>query len=462
MLAASTEAWAQGEAAVSVTITPAEPGLVIPQDFVGMSFGMKTLPANKEAGHFFSATNAPLITLFRNMGVKHLRVGGTTVDSPPVTPIPNNADIDSLFAFVRAAGVGKVIYSLRLLETDPARHYAATDAAIAKHIWDHYQSYLDSFAIGNEPNRRQIYGQDLAITNLSSYLIKWRTFAIAITNAAPGSKFSGPDAGSGEINWTIRFAEAEKDLLAVVTEHFYVGGAGRGVPAAQGLEDMLSPSWIEANEALYKKMAEPVTAMGLPYRFTEANDHYSGGIRDASDTFAGALWALDFLHWWAAHGAAGVDFHNTTWVANDVITTDPDGGLAITPKGYGIKAFDLGGHGRIERLSISNPDQVNITAYAVADTTRHFVTLINKEHGPQGREAAVTIIGTRPAPQIEVICLTAPNGDIAARSGVTLGGASINNHQPWHGKWETMKLDKPGRCVLKIPAASAIVVKLPR
>ena len=113
------------------------------------------------------------------------------------------------------------------------------------------------------------------------------------------------------------------------------------MPASEGIETMLSPAWLRNYEHLHKKMAEPVLSEGLPFRFTEANDHYSGGIPDASDTFAGALWALDFLHWWAAHDARGVDFHNTQWVVSDVITPDTNGGFKMNPKGYGLKAFDL-------------------------------------------------------------------------------------------------------------------------
>ena len=73
----------------------------------------------------------------------------------------------------------------------------------------------------------------------------------------PGARFAGPDAGSGNIYWTTRFANAEKNagIIAVVTEHFYVGGAGRGVTARQGIDAMLSPDWVTANQRLYDKMA---------------------------------------------------------------------------------------------------------------------------------------------------------------------------------------------------------------
>jgi hypothetical protein len=447
---------------VSVTVGSGARGAAIPADFIGLSFGMKTLLPAKTGAHFFSATNQPLVTLIQNLGITHLRVGGTTVESPPTLAIPDHTAIDNLFAFVQAAHVNKVIYSLRLLETNSALHYADADAAIAQYIWDHYRPALDCFAIGNEPDRQKIFDQDATITNFATYLVKWRQFAAAIIHTVPEAKFGGPDAGSGNVTWTTRFANAEKvaGLLGVVTEHFYVGGAGRDVPVRKGIDDMLSPGWLSANQRLYDRMAAPVLADGLPYRFTEANDHYSGGVPGASDTFAGALWALDFLHWWAAHGASGVDFHNTQWVVNDVITLDSNHRLMTNPKGYGLKAFELGSHGNVEPLTISNPDGLNLTAYAVGGPKQQFVTLINKEHGPGAREAKVTISATGMVRPAEVACLVVADGDVAAKTGVTLGGASINADSPWVGKWTPLAAGQPGQCTVKVPASSAAVVRI--
>jgi hypothetical protein len=447
---------------VTVTISPGASSAAIPADFVGLSFGMKTLLPDGEGAHFFSATNTPLVTLFQNLGIRHLRLGGTTVESPPSVAIPGDPDIDNLFAFVRAAQVNKVIYSLRLLETDAARHYAETDAAIAKYIWSKYRPYLDYFAIGNEPDRRAIYDQDVAITNFGTYRSKWRQFATAITDAVPEAKLGGPDAGSGNVSWTTRFAKAERNagIIGVVTEHFYVGGAGKDVSAQEGIDTMLSPEWLSANQKLYDKMATPVLADGLAYRFTEANDHYSGGVPGASDTFAGALWALDFLHWWAGHDASGVNFHNTQWVVNDVITLDPNRRLTLNPKGYGLKAFDLGGHGSIESVAIANPDGINLTAYAVRGTGERLVTLINKEHGSGAREAKVTLAAPGSAKRADVIFLIAPGGDAAAKTGVTLGGAAINADGLWVGKWKPLPAGKHGQYAVKVPATSAAIVRI--
>ncbi len=452
----------RGQSPVTVTIGPGPIGTEMPPNFIGMSFGSKTLPPDRTGGHFFSPTNKALITLLQNIGIKHLRVGGTSVESPPSTPIPDEADIDSFFALVKAARVQKVIYSFRLLEAGTNLNYAATNAALAKYIWQKYRPYLDCFAIGNEPDRRNIYEQDQTITNFDSYLSKWRRFAKAITNAVPEATFAGPDGGSANVFWTTNFAHAEKGsgIVRLIAEHFYPGGGGRNLPPARSVADMLSPGWLARNQALYDKMAVPVLADGFPYRFTEANDHFQGGTPDASNTFAGALWALDFLHWWAAHRARGVNFHNTQWVVNDVITPDANGRLGANPKAYGIKAFELGSHGRTETVAISNPDGLNLTAYGVRGAGDHFITVINKEHGSGARAADVTLAAPDLVISAAAVFLAPPEGNPMAKTGVTLGGAAINGTEPWLGKWEPLELSQPRQCRLKVPAVSAAVVKI--
>ena len=98
----------------------------------------------------------------------------------------------------------------------------------------------------------------------------------------------------------------------------------------------------------------------------------------------------------------------------------------VNPKGYGLKAFDLGGHGSIEPVTISNPDGINLTAYAVRGASEHFVTLINKEHGAGAREANVTIAAPGAAERAD--------GDLPYRSGPRCRGenrrdARRRNHQ---------------------------------
>lgn len=450
------------ETAVTVTIEPNPAAKIVPADFLGLSFGMRAMLPNADGEHFFSPKNKPLVTLFQNIGLSHLRLGGTTVEAPPTTPIPDRAAIDDLFAFAQSAGIKKVIYSFRLLETNADLHYDATNAALAKYIWDKHRDHLDCFAIANEPDLQRVFKQDFEVRDFATYLAKWRKFANAITNAVPKAKFAGPDAASPNGRWSVDFAEKLKDsgFISIITEHYYPGGAGRDVSPEKGIGDMLSTKWPEHYKAIYKKTELPVMALGLPYRFTEANDHYTGGVKDASDTFAGALWALDFLHWWTAHGTSGVDFHNTQWVVNDVITLDSDHEPAPNPKAYGLKAFTLGSSGRPDSVKIAIPEAVNLTAYAMHGDVAEQVTLINKEHGAAAREVSATIALPGKAKRAEVIYLVAPNNDAAAKTGITLGGAAIGNKESWHGQWKPASVNDAGQCLIDVPPSSAAVVRI--
>ncbi len=456
---------ALAQSPVTLTVDTQSPGYAIPADFSGLSFETKTLLPDSHGGHLFSGTNTPLITLFQNLGLKSLRIGGDTVDMPTVA-IPGNADIDNLFAFAQAAGV-KVIYSLRLLNGS-----TNADASLAQYIWTHYRALLDSFAIGNEPDWNSYHQSDPKITDYTSYLADWRVFAAAITNVVPGATFSGPDTGGNLVTgppdngpgptWTTSFASAEKGsgLIAFITQHDYVGGNASGLTPPQGIDAMLSASWdAGSNQTLYAAMAAPVLQTGFAYRFTEAND-FTGGVTNASNAFASALWALGFMHWWAAHGAGGVNFHNKRWIPTDTIVPGASGQLDIYPKGYGLKAFDVGGHGYVEPVTVSNMDGLNLTAYAVGSGPDLYVTIINKEHGAGARDAAVTIL-----PQgfsggsASVMFLTA-SGDVAATNGMTLGGQAITNNAPWLGQWLILDPLASGQLRLSVSAASAAILRI--
>ena len=167
------------------------------------------------------------------------------------------------------------------------------------------------------------------------------------------------------------------------------------------------------------------------------------------------------MHWWAAHGASGVNFQNTEWLRTDTFYRDLDGNYQMHPKAYGIRAFDLGGRGRVESVAIENKPELNLTAYAVSNATNLCVTIINKEHGASGRGAKVKILPGFTAKDAAVMVLAAREGGVEATSGVTLGGGMITNNAAWVGKWIPLEASTQG-CVVTIAAASAAVVKISR
>ena len=446
---------------VALRIDAAAPGKPIPANFIGLSFETGSLQYNSAGvdGYLFDSSNKQLLTLFRNLGVADLRIGGNSVDRNKAGYIPAPKDIDALFRFAKAAHVN-VIYSLRLLNGNPKE-----DASAAKYVWNNYQKYLAAFAIGNEPNLYK--GADPEIKDEASFFTKWNRFDEAIGDAVPGARIGGPDNGTAGATWAAYLAGHKRDSKnpAFIFAHYYVGGGTRGRPAQALIDEMLSQSWDTVRyPAYYAKIGALASSDGLPYRLTELNSFVAPfpGTWGGNNSFATALFALDCMHWWAAHGAGGVNFHTVVGKYNGTIYRDAKGDYQVYPMGYGIQAFDVGGHGREEPVAITNPDNVNLTAYAVVDASKSlFVTVINREHGNGARSSSVTIVAKGMARRkVMAMFLTAPGGDAGATSDVTLGGAAITNDAPWHGRWTALKPGVSGSYRVTVPAASAAIVKI--
>jgi hypothetical protein len=504
------EAESAGPAAahpVTIRIDAESAGPVVPDDFAGLGFERGPLnPGNAGVtGYLFSPENDSLVTLFRNLAMHNLRLGGGSVDNM----FPAGADgdftgIDNLFAFARVAGV-KIIYTLRMLNrsTKPIRDLETVDAQVAGHIWRDHRDNVASFAIGNEPDWHDFHSYagrpaDPAIyeeisgipgSAYPSYRARWEALAAAIAEAAPGAPLSAPDTGAyspltwtpnpeAGVSWTERFAVDERGSgrMADFTQHLYVGGDPGKTTAAQAISNMLSPEWVHGTAVgnqpagttytpypwFFNSHLAAVSVAGQRYRLTESND-YLGGVPGASNAFASALWALDYLHWWAAHGAAGVNFHNKQWLYTDTIVPDPATGGArymVTPKGYGIKAFTLASAGQVKPVTVDNTDGVNLTAYCIGASDEDYVTIINKTHGAQAADAEVIIVPPGPArPSAQLMTLASePPGD-ATQSSARLGGAAIAGDGPWNGTWDALPESQAG-VTLTVKPASAVIVRI--
>lgn len=510
------------QAPVTLKIDTASRQFRIPADFAGLGFETKSVVSNTYgvSGNFFSPANIQLITLFRNTGIRNIRVGGGTVDGSGsdehcVTPTPSFADIDNLFAFARAADV-KVIYSVRLLNVGSCANpnLAEDDARIVRYMWQKYRDHLDSFSIGNEPDVNGYHSRpghmvDPAIyettpgvpgSAYASYFAQWQKFAAIIRKAAPGAKFSGPDTAVSDtssftpdpahgVSWTVQFARDLKSsgMLAAGLQHHYVWGLPENTTAQEAIDDMLSSAWddepavalqtarhggkaeFHSYAYVYARVLAPLVAMSVPYRMTEANDCLHG-VPGASDGFASALWALDYMHWWAAHHMAGVNFHNNPWLPTDTIVPDPNpctaAGCAnyrVTPKAYGIKAFDIGSHGDVEPVVIANPQKINLTAYAVGGTRDLYVTMINKTHSTTHDALAAAVVieaASFDGASVDSMVLTDGEPGNAALPIATLGGATIANDAPWLGKWTPIGQVQNGKFALTVASTTAVIVRI--
>jgi hypothetical protein len=128
-----------------------------------------------------------------------------------------------------------------------------------------------------------------------------------------------------------------------------------------------------------------------------------------------------------------------------------------------MKAFDLGGHGYVESVIVSNPDNINLTNYAVGDARDLYVTIINKTHDStkDSADAVATIRpgGLKPA-HAAFIRLAGDEPGNAESMTATLGGAKIPNDGPWRGRWAPLAAGTHGEIRVVVPATTAIVVRI--
>lgn len=460
----------KADATIVISLNKKQPGIKIPDDFVGLSFETGAVRKNNAGykGYFFSPQNIQAVNIFKFLDIKNIRVGGGAVDFNKT--FPTDADIDQLFGFAKLLNI-KVVYSFKLLDGD-----VNENVRIAKYIWSHYKDNLECFAIGNEPDWDSYKKVDPEIKDYPTFLAKWKKMAKAIVAAIPQAKFIGPDTGSNypvpgakktyymQKPWTVLFAEDLKtsNQILYLAQHNYVGEDAVGRTADYLITNMLSVDWTKIQyPLLLDSVLKPAIKKGYTYRLTESNS-FSSAVPGGSNSNATALFALDYLHWWSQHGCAGVNFHNKQWVLNAPILMNADGSLQMAPICYGIKAFEVAAKGSTTQpLQISNPQNVNCTAYGVRGKDALYITVINKEHSSNATSAYVDLKLGIKIGKAKYITLVSSNGNIAALSGLKLGDSAIQNDGSWTPQWHSVENVGKGNLRVKVPASSAMIVKIP-
>jgi hypothetical protein len=441
---------------VQLNLNTAAPATPIPPDFLGLSFEtLALLPHADSTPAYFVPGNGPLIQLFHTLGIRSLRIGGNTADTPTI-PIPSEPEIDQLFQFAQAADV-KVIYTLRLRESSIPKV-----AEAAKYLMDHYAAQIDCLAIGNEPN---VFEHEF-----SKYAADLRAYTPAVLAAAPNTRLCGPGTNiSGTAPWANGYIKefGQSPQLLWLTQHAYPGGAGGKVPdPGTGIREMLSPEFEQRYQSYFNAFVPAAQAAHIRYRIEETNSFYNGGAKDVSNTAASALWALDYLYFWLTHGSSGVNFHTGDTVAAAdhqapcwyaTFWTKPDGTLDVHPIAYAIKVFDLAAHGAILPIETLNaPPTLKIYATRSDDQTI-YLTVINKQMDLTQSPVSIEAFLPPHFGEISVLPLTAP--DLAATSGVQLGGSVIDNKGEWRGKWQSVPT--PTKALgFKLGSASVLLVRI--
>jgi hypothetical protein len=452
------------DVAVSVSLSPQSPGITIPSDFLGISYEGRILLPDSSGGHFLTKSNAPLLTMFKTLGIKSIRVGGNSSELPDVNPTDN--DRLGLFNFARAANIS-VIFNLRTKTStgtgaDPQNE--PQQVAIANTILGAQSDVLMGFELGNEPDSAMTWSTYKGIADrLMADIAKQPNGSLA--------HYLGPSATSGAVStFPGNFAAAysTRSDIRFVSQHWYPGGDQNNVTdvAATRAKMLNSSTMHAAYSAFYDKFVPAVQSKNVRFRLEETNSLSSGGKQGVSDTYAMSLWILDYMHWWATKSALGVNVHsgqNTTDKPNYYTAITPavrSTTYAARPVAYGMKAFDLGGHGRVVPVQLSSGG-VDVNAYGVLGSDNSlYVTLINKSFGTSGSNAKVTINPGATYAAGQVWFMQAPSNNVAATTGMTVGGAAIQGDGTWTGAPGTVAHGTGQSFTVTVPPASAAVIKL--
>lgn len=452
-----------------IEVSTKNPGKEISEEMLGLSYETKDILPGDDGVYYFRPENEALLKLINTIGVKNIRIGGNSVDASNI-PIPGEEDIHSFFKFAKAANV-KVIYSFRLKDGDPEVAKSA-----AKIIYENYKDLVESFAIGNEPD---YYADD------DEYLAKWGAIYKAILEVYPDAVFSGPDQNPDveRLNKVVDEFGAPKGRLMRATQHSYPFGCSYKNPEEKDVnklipfeqepsrEKMLDSVAYHTYQNILSEMQEATANRPISIRLSETNSYWFSGLKGVSDSFASALWGLDYLHWWASHGIAGINFHTgdktggtIRLVCRYAAFSSLGKGYEVRTLAYGMKLFSMGSKGNILPVEIISSFNQNMAAYATLDQGKTlFLTLINKDYKNVGmEEIKIKLDGSIIRSKVEFIELKAENNDISVGSdGVTLGGAAIETNGVWDGKWQKLPTSaiNDNEISISVSPASAILIK---
>jgi hypothetical protein len=433
---------------VTITIDPGARLRTVPADYMGLGYEISSVAVKG----LLAGGNHTYVQLVKNLGPRGvIRIGGNTSDfsrydahgtavSAPKASVVTEANLRELRSFLDAIG-WKLIWGLNL-GSDKLDNAVEQAQAVAGIMGDK----LIALEIGNEPDLFVNQGHRPRPYDFAMWLADYRRYKAAIRAVLPRVAFAGPDL-AGSVDWMEQFARQESDI-ALLTAHHYI--TGQANPAAT-LETLLAEE--RKYQSSLARFQAASSAAGKPWRMCETASFSGGGKAGVSDTFAAALWVLDYLFVLSTFGCAGVNMETGVNHLGRIsyytpIGDDLQGRYSAAPEYYGLLAFAQAGKGETVAARCE-AGGVNMTAYAVRQSGNSLcLVLINKD---QAREANVAVNGVT-ARNARMMRLTAPS--LTAMSGITLGGASVDGEGNWRGKSESVRLAGG----LQVPAASAALV----
>jgi hypothetical protein len=465
-------------AGVVVTVDAADPGAVLPSDFLGLSFEVSVLGSD-----LFNPARSNLPALMLDLGTGRLRFGGNSVDrvaawtAAPAARLPpwahsrvTPADLARVGALAAATG-WKVDLGLTLGHPDSA---AAADEAAAAVLL--IGKGLGSVQVGNEPD---LLGNIRPAYTEAGYRADVAAYRASIAAMAPGTSISGPDTALPAR--LASYGAAEGAGLGLLTQHFYpLTRCGGRRPTIQQL---LSAATLDSEARLAATMVEASRVLGVPVRLDETNSVSCGGQDGVSNTLASALWMVEYLATLAQGGVNGVGIqggladcrgytplcvagaHGPDAATAPGIDKVADaslgaavslgGRLAVQPDFYGLLLVHELEGGRWLRCTTTQPSTAWEAAVKMPDGAVR-VVIVN----PSPDAAAnITVRSLGHDGRASVEWLTGPS--LGATSGVGLGGTVVGADGTWRPRVDDVLPPNAEGVHVQVPAATAALVTIP-
>lgn len=449
------------EIKVRIKLDPTHTVAVIPADFTGLGYEISSVARQG----LLSSRNSEYVQLVRTLGRQGvIRVGGNTADyasysatgqplSSPETKagsVVNQGVLRDLGTFLDATG-WQLIWGLNLGNGTPENAIEEAKAVTAA-----AGNHLIAFEIGNEPDlfsRHEVHRH--SGYNYDSYIREYRAYRDALRKSVPNIPFAGPDAAVAT-DWVERFASDEGKDVKLLAHHYYREGQNPSSTTEKLLhtDPKLAP--------ILARLKAASESSRVPYRICETNSFSGGGKPGVSDTFASALWVLDFMFTLASAGCAGVNIETGVNQLGFIssyspIGDDEHGHYWAAPEYYGMLAFAQSGVGRLVQCALDAGDR-NITGYATRPADDYIaLTIINKESASDAK----IVVDTGDFSRIRSgsVCRLSAQA-LESKSGVTLGGAPVSRTGFWKPAHLESLAKSGSNLEVQVPAASAAIVTL--
>jgi hypothetical protein len=443
--------------------------------FVGISTIYQAF--EQEAGTA-SSLDPVLVQLLKNLAPGQrpvIRLGGDSADwtwwPVPHMAMPlgirftlDNGWIAAAKALAQAADA-RLILSVNLEAN--SRKVAAVEANALVHGIG--SSSVAALELGNEPELYSVFGwyHTKSGAKVLGRPLGWNPATYfhdyaSVSGGLPHLPLAGPDVGGP--NWIAALGQFlhNEPRVRLATVHAYplkVCAATTHVT----IPELLSTQSSAGLAAQLQPAVRTAHSHHVPLRLDETNAVSCGGEPGVSNTFATALWSVDFFYQLAKIGISGVNVNSVNTPNYSPFSFTSAGGqwsAQVHPIYYGMQLFADAAPAGSHLLSVNGRTSSTLRAWATRGSDGTLRVMLVNDALSTPADVALRLPASTPA---SVSLLRAPHVD--STSGVTLGGQSYGastttgtlagtaaNRQltPAHGKYS-----------LRVPPATAALLTVP-